>query len=152
MSKTVAKKVEQTKAEETKKEFTMEQAGAFWRNRSKAGNTYFSGGFEQKPCKGFYVTNKKNPKEPDIRIYTVVDDSELSEEPIISLWCNVTKNGKKYLTGKIKKQRFVGFINEKATEENKQPYFSIYYQEDKKVEEKPKQVKMEEITDEELPF
>ena len=66
------------------------------------------------------------------------------------MWCNATKSGKKYLTGKLGGKRIVGFIyngnNEKA------PYLSVYYSDDKdqKVESKEE---FEDVTNaEELPF
>lgn len=123
-----------TKTEETKQK--MEQAFAMWKNTSKKGTQYFSGSSSDGKLIGYYNTNKKNPKEPDIRVYLQDAEGNLSKEEYTSLWCNVSKAGKKFLSGKIGEKKIVGFINEKATE--KQPYFSCYFSnsEPKKQEDK----------------
>ena len=103
--------------------------------------------------------DKINLKEPDLRIYNVGEDGKLKDE-IIALWCNATKTGKKVLSGKILDQKVVGFINATATEENKRPYFTVYWSEEKEqAKEDPKKAKStekkqetkEEETDD-LPF
>ena len=109
----------------TKKEFTMEQAFALWKNKGKDGKVYFTGG----DLIAFYNTMKKNPKEPDLRIYKKAPKGEKLGEELTSLWCNVSKAGKKYLTGKYNDKKVVCFINEKANE--KQPYISAYYSDSK---------------------
>lgn len=151
----------------------MEEVCALWKQKSNDGKkTYFSGitADEAKArLTGFYNTDKKNMKEADLRIYLRDDEGNLSKDPFLSLWCNASAAGKKYLSGKIDGRRVVGFINEKATE--KQPYISIYWSDDQseeapKAEEKPKAAKgskkgkapkkepeYEEIpSDEKLPF
>ena len=112
------------KVENKTKAFTMNQAFALWKKKSKNGNTYFTG----KGIRGFFNTNKKNPKEPDLRVYMTTEDGSLSETPLVSMWCNVSKNGKKYLTGKLEGKRVVGFIND--TDNDKRPYVSCYFSED----------------------
>jgi uncharacterized protein (DUF736 family) len=133
-----------TKTVEKKKEFTMEQVVALWKKESKNGNPYFSGVAypDEVYVTGFFNTNKKNPKEPDLRIYLNTKDG-IEKEEWLSLWCNVSANGKKYLTGKLGKKRVVGFINEK--DNSKAPYVRVYFSEDRqqKIEtaEEPKEVK-----------
>lgn len=153
-----------TKATQTKKEFTLKQVFAMWKRTSKNGKTTFFTGkdIDGREIRGFYNTNKQNPKEPDIRIYHLTESGELEKEVYVSLWCNAKDNGKKYLSGKIDGLRVVGFINSKATAENKQPYFSVYWSdgEEKQTETKPatKTKKKEEQkyedteTDNDLPF
>lgn len=121
------------------REFTMKPVFALWKQQSKTGKSYFSGKREdnRQSLRAFFNTNKKNPKEPDIRVYCVAPNGDLSKESYTSLWCNVSKSGKKYLTGKIGEQRIIGFINEKA--ENNRPYVSVYESEDR-----PEQMKLEE--------
>ena len=131
--------------ESTKKEFNLEQVFAMWKEYAKKGGAYFTGRYNGRFIKGFYNTDKKNLKEPDIRIYFIDDEKKLEKEPFLSLWCNATEKGKKYLSGKLDDKRVVGFINETADEKNRRPYFSIYWSE----EEKPQ---MEEIEDNQLPF
>lgn len=156
-----------TKTNTAKKEFTLEQVFALWRQKSKDGKkTYFSGKIGDEYLTGFYNTNKQNPKEPDIRIYKRDEEGNLSKEEFVSLWCNAKENGKKYLTGKIDGKRVVGFINSSGNE--KAPYISVYWSDDQnkdtaKAESKPdpkatktKKAKKEEFeevgTDEDLPF
>lgn len=136
-----------TKTQETKQE--RKQAFALWKRKAKSGKSFFTGKAGELKLTGFYNTEKKNLKEPDIRIYTVDKEGNLSKEEYVSLWCNSSKNGKKYLTGKFDGQRLVGFINEKATEENKQPYVSVYFSEEKTSDLKePEQTTLEDTDNE----
>lgn len=145
----------------------MVQVFAMWKAKSAAGKTYFTGKTDDgAPLTGFYVTNKKNLKEPDIRIYKRNADGDLEKEVFTSLWCNSTKKGKKILSGKVDGKKVVGFINDGAKE--KAPYFSVYWSDEefpaepkkeepkkapKKVKEEPKKDEFEELkTDEDLPF
>ena len=125
---------------ETKKEIKMEQAFALWKQTSKAGNEYFTGSDGKTKLVAFYNGKKKNPKEQDLRVYAMDKDGKAEEKELVSLWCNVSKSGKKYLTGKLEEKRLVGFINENPKNE-KQPYVSVYFSEDAKVEEKPEEPK-----------
>lgn len=135
MATQTAKKVE-------KKEFTMEQCFALWKKQSKKGTTFFTG----KGIVGFFNTNKKNPKEPDLRVYYTDEEGKAQKEPFVSMWCNVGKNGKKYLTGKLEGTRLVGFINESGNE--KRPYVCVYYSTDKE----PAQAEQKEINTGAEPF
>lgn len=111
-------------------------AFALWKHKDKNGKPYFSGNIEESRTKltAFFNTNKKNPKEPDVRVYEQYQDGKLSKEEYTSLWANVSeKTGKKYLSGKIGDKRVVGFVNEDT--ESKRPYVSVYFSED----EGPKQ-------------
>ena len=131
----------------TKKTQRMEQVFALWKSKTKKGRTYLSGKTaEGTQLVGFFNTNKKNPNEPDARIYFQKD----MKEEYCSLWSNVSNKGNKYLLGKVDGKRVIGFINDKP--ENKRPYVSIYYSENglKAMEEEPKQVALEET--ENLPF
>lgn len=144
---------------------------ALWKQKSKNGGVYFSGKTEGGSfLTGFYVTEKKNLKEPDLRVYAKDSEGNLSKEPFCSLWCNATKNGKKILSGKLDGKRVIGFIKSEAKEN--QPYISVYYSDedeeqkeesnktDTKTEEKKsknskkkEEPKQEELPiDEELPF
>lgn len=119
------------KTTEKKQEFTMQDIFALWKKTSKKGDTYFEGkSKEGLYLRGFFNTNKKNPKEPDLRVYVSNKDRELSKEPIISMWCNVSKSGAKYLTGKLGDKRVVAFI--RKSDNDKAPYLTAYYSEDDK--------------------
>lgn len=104
-----------------------------WKKTSKSGGVYFSGYITagKRNVRGFYNTNKKNMKEPDLRIYEVDNNGQSMKNPVLSLWCHASKNGKKYLTGKLDDKKVVAFINEKASEDNKQPYLNVYYSVDR---------------------
>ena len=130
---------------------TMTPVFALWQHKSKDGKTYFSGKTEggKQNLTGFFNTNKKNPKEPDLRVYTQDQNHELSKEPYISMWVNVSKSGRKYLTGKIGDKRVIGFINDKV--EGNRPYVSVYYSEDDAQDKVPVQTTMEGNTEDE-PF
>ena len=118
-----------TKTVEKKTEFTAKDIFALWKKTSKNGNTYFEGkSKEGMYLRGFFNTNKKNPKEPDLRVYISDENRELSKEPIISMWCNVSKNGNKYLTGKLNGDKVVAFI--RKTDNDKLPYLTAYLSSD----------------------
>lgn len=120
----MAKKNE--KVVKTEQKSTLQELFAMWKQNSKAGKPYFTGKDSNVELKGFYNTEKKNPKEPDLKIYTLDDKKELNKEPYLVLWCNATEKGVKYLTGKLNDKRVVAFINDKATDDNKQPYLKVY--------------------------
>lgn len=133
----------------------LDQVFALWKRKSKDGkSTYFTGKLGDKNVTAFYVTNKKNLKEPDMRVFTRDENGNLTKEPVVSLWCNATKNGKKILSGKIDGKRVVGFINSTATE--KQPYISVYWSDEsqapKKEEKKPVMEQKTIDDDDSLPF
>lgn len=152
----------------------LEGVFALWKRKSQNGGVYFSGKTEGGSfLTAFYNTEKKNLKEPDLRVYAKDSEGNLSKEPFCSLWCNATKNGKKILPGKLDGKRVIGFIKADASE--KQPYISVYYSDEeakeesnktdtkteerktskpkKKEEPKAKEPEFEEIPgDEELPF
>ena len=118
---------------------------ALWKKTAKDGKTtYFSGKTETGTfLTAFFNGQKKNPKEPDVRVYTQDKDHNLSKEEYVSLWVNVAKSGRKYLTGKIGDKRVVGFINDKS--EGNHPYVSVYYSEDDAAGKTPEQPKYEEV-------
>lgn len=162
---TKATKKETTKKETNeKKEFTLERFFTLWIYKSKKGNKYLSGVTEDgEKLRGFFNSKKENPKEPDIRIYTVNKKGDISKEEFISLWCNANaESGKKYISGKIDGKRVVGFFNSKAEVNGVIPYINVYYsdneQNESKEENKPKYSKKEEPefeemkTDDDLPF
>lgn len=142
-----------TATKEQKTEFTMKQVFAMWLKKSKSGKQYFSGkSADGKYLVGFLNGKKKNPKEPDVRIYEQVKEGEEQKE-YCSLWMNVSKNEKKYLSGKVGDVKVVGFINQKATADGKQPYFSIYESDSTpKTKEDASGFMQVDETKEELPF
>lgn len=149
MRTTVKKEV--TKKEERKND--LKEAFVLWINKSKKdeGTKYLSGYHfdkekeEQTDLIGFFNTNKKNPNEPDIRIY--LKDEEEHKEEVASLWSNVSEKGVKYLTGKTNEnEKLIGFFNKEKI--NQRPDIRVYFKEEDKKQEMVK----EEVKEEDLPF
>ncbi len=129
-----------------------EEIFVMWKKKSKKGSDYFSGSMmDRTEIRGFYNGKKQNPKEPDMRIYTVVDDKgTLSKEAFISLWCNVSAKGNKYLSGKFNERFITCYINGDANEENKRPYLSAYWSNE--ADSTKAKTKKEESKEEDLPL
>ena len=132
-----------------KKEFSMKQILTMWLKSTKdKSNTYLSGQTaEGVYLVGFINSFKKNPKEPDIRIYKVNAEGKAEKEEYTSLWVNVSKAGNKYISGKIGDIKVVGFISPKGGVDTNIPYFSIY-----ESEEKPAEVPEAEPENTTVPF
>ncbi len=142
----------------SKKEFNLTPVFTMWIYKGKNGGQYLSGKTEDgRKLKGFFNGKKKNPKEPDIRIYKQLDKGVLEKEEFISLWVKDSKAGKKFVSGKLGEKWVVGFFNSKAHVDGIYPYFSVYFSDVEKAEEKTEEttapVKYEEIVDnDELPY
>lgn len=121
--------IKTTQKKDEKKEFNLKEAFVLWKNESKkTPGTYYLAGFvandEKTKLKGFFNTNKKNPKEPDIRVYTEVD-TKLVE--VASLWTNIDKNEKKYVTGTTdENEKLVGWFGQENQE--MRPFIRCYYE------------------------
>jgi uncharacterized protein (DUF736 family) len=119
-------KTTQTVKEE-KKEFDLKEAFVLWKNVSKSGKEYLAGfvnNEEKTKLKGFFNTDKKNPKEPDIRVYTEVNEKLVE---VASLWTNVDKNEKKYVTGSTDEhEKLVGWFGKENQE--MRPFVRVYYE------------------------
>ena len=94
----------QQTAESTGSTFNLKEAAILWAHTSKNGMKYLSGNVHhdevgELKCTGFFNAKKKNPKEPDLRIYLHDEDGKVSQDACISLWANVSKNGKGYFSG-----------------------------------------------------
>lgn len=130
----------------------MVEVFALWKKKSQKGNTYFNGkDSEKKNLRGFFNTTKKNPKEPDLKVYYTDAEGTVEKDPLVSMWVNTSAAGKKYLTGKIGEKRVVGFISE--SENEKYPYLRVFYATEKTEE---KQEKIDPVVcddvDDDLPF
>lgn len=119
-------KAEEAKTEEKKEEFDLEEAFVLWKHTGKSGVDYLSGSTKDKiKLMGFFNKSKKNPKEPDIRIYTLDEKGNQADEVCV-LWENEAKSGNKYLSGNNDDDQVVAFYND--TDENeKLPYIRAYY-------------------------
>ena len=112
----------------TSSKFNLDEAFALW--ESKKGNTlYYTGKTSgDKPVRlvAFVNVVKKNPNQPDIKVYEQVEKGKEKPE-IASLWENKSKAGKPYLSGEDnEKKKLVGFFND-STQDGKYPSIRVYY-------------------------
>lgn len=122
--KAVAKK-------EVKKEIKPElkEAFALWSRVSKEGKEYYTGRCDDIELIAFINFEKKNEKEPDLRVYSILD-GQVSDEQIASLWKNISKNDTYYLSGvDNENKKLVGFYNDKFMEFPNRPFIRVYYKE-----------------------
>lgn len=129
MRTTKQKEVKKNESE-VKQEFNLKESFVLWKKKSKSGLEYLSGftsGEEKVNLVGYFNTDKKNPKEPDIRVYLSSDEKQ--KEEVASLWANVGKNDNKYLTGSTNEnEKLVAFYGKEHQE--LRPYIRAYYKED----------------------
>lgn len=119
--------VKKEEKKEVKQEFNLIEAFVLWKNTSKSGKDYLKGyDLNKTKLVAFFNSNKKNPKEPDVRVYSI-DSEGKQEKEVASLWENVTQNEKRYLTGNTdEKEKLVAFYSNKE----KAPYIRAYFKED----------------------
>ena len=125
------KELQKEEVEKTK----LEEAFALWRHEAKSGASYLSGNTptdkngSKLALVGYFNSKKRNPKEPDIRVYTLDSEGKQDKE-VCSLWENVSKNEKRYLTGTTDdKEKIIGFYNEDKKESNR-PYIRAYFKQE----------------------
>ena len=114
-----------------RKEFTLEEAFVLWKNESKNKIVYLAGNTSEKLGKeklvAYFNTNKKNPKEPDIRVYDLDKEGKMNKE-VADLWETVSPKNVRYLTGTTdEKEKLVAFYGDENQE--KRPYIRVYFQE-----------------------
>ena len=87
-----------TATQEKQVKVNVKEAFTLWKNTSKDGKTTYFTGVSRTGCKlvGFYNGKKKNPNEPDLRIYAQPEEGNASDE-LAALWVKESKAGKKYL-------------------------------------------------------
>lgn len=118
------KSTQTTKTQNPKNEKQLERCAVLFQHTSKNGVSYLSGKEEGDGMKliGFYNTQKKNPKQPDIEIYESLEDGQRSKESLIALW---TKE--KCATGyDNEKHKLVAFFN--TSKDGKHRILNVYYQ------------------------
>lgn len=113
--------------QETKKD--LKEAFVLWKN--KGTNSEYLSGFttfdENKKVKliGFINSTKKNPNEPDFRIY-YTDEKGAKTDLAVSLWENVGKNDSRYLTGSTSDdEKIVAFYGKEHQEAR--PFIRAYF-------------------------
>ena len=108
----------------------LKESFVLWKNISAKQNEYLSGTTTDDPKQifklvGYFNTNKKNPKEPDIRIYSLNDEGKQDSE-VCDLWESISKNENRYLTGTTnEKEKIIAFYGN--SEDEKRPYIRAYY-------------------------
>lgn len=130
------------------KEFKLNQVLALWKKTSKSGNTFFTGKAGDDNVVGFYNGKKKNPKEPDLRVYKVDSEGKAEKEEMISLWAKVSKKGTKYLSGKLGDKFITGFI--RTSDNERAPYITVYFSEE--LNSDSEGAENQETTDDGVPF
>lgn len=120
--RTSTKKNTEAEAKELKELFVL------WAKTSKNNLDYLSGKVsntdEDVYLVGYYNTNKKNPNEPDIRVYNL-DNEGKQDHVVCSLWNNLSKNGTEYLSGTTdENEKVVAFYGDKENE--KRPIVRVY--------------------------
>ena len=122
------KEVKEIKETEKKEETNLEEAFVMWKHKAKSGVDYLSGNTKDKiRLMGFFNKTKKNPKEPDVRVYTLDDEGKQGDE-VCALWEVDSKNGHKYLSGNSDEDFIVAFYND--NDDEKHPYIRAYYKKD----------------------
>lgn len=125
---TTTKKAVSTANKTEKERGVLEEAIVLWSKTSKNNIDYLSGYLategEKQYVVGYYNSNKKNPKEPDIRIYILNEKGEQDHE-ICSLWSNESKAGITYLSGLTdEKEKVIGFYGDR--ENATRPLIRVY--------------------------
>ena len=111
----------------------LKEAFALWENK-KGETIYYTGKTSgDKPVRvvAFLNSTKKNPKEPDIRVYEQVEKGQKKPE-LASLWESKSKAGKVYFSGTTNdNEKLVAFINQ-DTQGGKYPEIRVYFSNDNK--------------------
>ena len=111
----------------------LKEAFALWENK-KGDSIYYTGKTsDAKPVRvvAFINDSKKNPKEPDIRVYEQVEKGQKKPD-LASLWESKSKAGKVYFSGSTNdNEKLVAFIND-DTQGGKYPSIRVYFSNDSK--------------------
>lgn len=122
----------ETKEENKKEKFDLNECFTLWLNTSKEGNKYLTGyDFNHNRIIGFY-NRKQTDKQPSIRIYGVDEEGKTTQEEIITLWDTTFKtSGKAGLSGYTnEKENIIAFYGDEK--DTKRPYIKGYFAKDNK--------------------
>ena len=127
--RTTTKNVEEKEV----KEKTMKELCILWEHTTENGLTYLSGNLSEdlnyQKVIAFYNKDKKNEKEPDVRVYSL-DNENKKDTQIISLWEQTSKQNVIYLSGLTNdKENVVAFYN--SNDDIKQPKIKVYFKDTK---------------------
>lgn len=111
----------------------LKEAFALWEKKGAKG-VYYSGktsDTDSVNIVGFITTEKKNEKQPDLRVY-VSAEKDAEKVELAVLWKQESKAGKTYYSGYTNdKEKIIGFING-DTKEGKYPSIRVYFKQDTK--------------------
>lgn len=109
----------------------LKEAFALW-ERKKGDKVYYSGktsGDSPINIVAFIETVKKNPNQPDIKVYEQAEKGEEKQE-LASLWQHQSKAGKTYYSGNTnEKEKLIAFVNQ-DTKDGKYPAIRVYFKQD----------------------
>ena len=121
-----SKKTEVKKEE--KEKFDLQECFTLWLHKGKNGVKYLSGNDLNKNKLVGFFNQKKNDKQPSVRIYDLKDDGSTGEE-IITLWEYKSSQGNDYLSGQTnEKENIIAFYGDEHQE--KRPYIRGYFKKD----------------------
>ena len=123
----------ETKEENKKEKFDLQECFTLWINTSKEGNKYLTGyDFNHNRIIGFFNRRKVKDNQPSIRIYGIDDEGKSTEEEIITLWDTTFKtSGKNGLSGYTnEKENLIAFYGDET--DTKRPYIKGYFTKDNK--------------------
>ena len=133
LSKVFRKEKDTMQTTKSTKKSDLKEAFALWENK-KGSTTYYTGktsGDDPVRIVAFINDDKKNPKEPDIRVYEQVEKGQKKPD-LASLWANKSKAGKEYFSGNTNdNEKLVAFIND-DTQDGKYPAIRVYFSNDNK--------------------
>lgn len=117
-----------TKKEEPKTNSDLKELCVLWEHTSDDNVKYLSGNLSEElkyqKVVAFYNNEKRNEKEPDIRIYSL-DENNKRDTNIISLWNQLSKNDLPYYSGVTNEaENVVAFIND--GDDEKLPKVRVY--------------------------
>ena len=122
-----------TKSAQATNNKDLKEAFALWEKKGAKG-VYYSGKTsdpESVNIVGFITTEKKNEKQPDLRVYVSSEKDEEKVELAV-LWKQESKAGKTYYSGYTnEKEKLIAFING-DTKGGKYPTIRVYFKQDTK--------------------
>ena len=111
----------------------LKEAFALWEKKGAKGVYYSGKTSDTEPINivCFITTEKKNEKQPDLRVY-VSAEKDAEKVELAVLWKQESKAGKTYYSGYTNdKEKIIGFING-DTKEGKYPSIRVYFKQDTK--------------------
>lgn len=115
---------------------SLRECFVLWKHKGKDGKLDYLSGVtstqkadEVMTLIAFYNSQKKNAKEPDIRVYELMDNGKRGKDEVASLWSTVSPTtNREYYFGKTNEgEKIIGFKNKKDAEHRTSPDIKVYY-------------------------